>query len=184
MNLLGRLILAFTLIPLLELLLLLRLADWLSWGPTLGLVILTGVLGAALARWQGWRAVQRIQEDTAAGRLPAVPVLDGAMILVAGALLVTPGVLTDLAGFSLLIPPVRAWLRQWAADRLQGHIQIIHTAPTDPFVDIDASPSRPADGPGPATDAGRSPICADNQEFLPTVRIEQVGVVDSDPLRQ
>jgi len=108
-----RLLLLFTLVPLVELVLLLVVADHTSWQFTLGLVLLTGIVGATLARWQGTRCVQRIRGEMSAGQLPGDSLLDGLMILVAGALLVTPGVLTDLVGFSLLIPLPRRWLKGW-----------------------------------------------------------------------
>jgi UPF0716 protein FxsA len=74
---------------------------------TLGLIVVTGVVGAALARRQGLSALARLQRDLAEGRLPAGPLVDGVLILMAGAVLLTPGVLTDAVGFLLLIPPCR-----------------------------------------------------------------------------
>ena len=70
---LGRLILLFVFLPLAELVLLLVLADRLSWQFTLGLVVLTGILGASLARWQGWRTYLRIQDELAAAQIPTEP---------------------------------------------------------------------------------------------------------------
>ncbi len=106
-----RLLLLFTTVPLIELVLLLMLADHTGWQFTLGLVLATGIVGAALARWQGLRCLERLQQQAAAGQVPADPLMDGLMILVAAALLVTPGVLTDVVGFALLAPPVRGLLK-------------------------------------------------------------------------
>lgn len=123
---LFRLLLLFTLVPLAELALLLWVADRTSWLFTLTLVIVTGVLGAALARNQGFRCVREIQQRTARGELPAAALVDGLMILVAGAVLITPGILTDLLGFSLLMPPVRRLFRRWLIHRFRGNFTV-HT---------------------------------------------------------
>ena len=122
---LFRLFLLFTLVPLVELCLLLVLADWLGWQFTLALVILTGVLGAWLARQQGLRCWRRVHETMAARQIPGDPLMDGLMILVAGALLVTPGVLTDLVGFALLTPPFRRAVKGWLKRRFQARINLI-----------------------------------------------------------
>ena len=121
---LVRLVLLFTVLPLVELAVLLWIARHTGWDVTLGLVILTGVLGAWLARQQGFRCWQRFQQQMAQGELPADPLLDGLMILVAGAVLVTPGVITDLIGFSLLVPPVRRLIRRRVAQRLRARIVV------------------------------------------------------------
>ena len=116
-----RLLLLFTLVPLLELFLLLKLTEWWdsAWYTFL-LVIATGVVGAALARWQGIRTWQRFHRDLAEGRLPADALVDGMLIFLAGGLLLTPGILTDLVGFALLLPPVRAILKSRLRKRFQA----------------------------------------------------------------
>ncbi|MCH8859086.1 MAG: FxsA family protein, partial [Proteobacteria bacterium] len=106
-NVFVRLLLLLTVVPFVELMILLRLAEWLRWDGTIALVVFTGVLGAWLARREGLKAITKIQADLAAGVAPAGAVVDGLLILVAGIVLVTPGILTDLCGFGLLIPPVR-----------------------------------------------------------------------------
>lgn len=83
----------------------------LGFWPTVGVVILTGFVGATLARWQGLRTLARIQGELASGRMPGDELADGALILLAAALLVTPGFLTDLLGAFLLIPPTRRLFR-------------------------------------------------------------------------
>jgi UPF0716 protein FxsA len=86
-------------------------------------VVGTGVIGAGLVRWQGWRTWRRIQDDLAHGNLPADALQDGLLILVAGVLLITPGVLTDAVGVLLLLPPVRrlvkSRLRRWFKARFE-----------------------------------------------------------------
>ncbi len=147
-----RLLLLFTLVPLTELFLLLWLADKTSWLFTLWLVIFTGVLGAWLARREGLRCLREIQQRIDRGELPTDSLLEGVMILVAGAVLVTPGVLTDILGFSLLIPPFRRVIRRWLAGRITAKVAMHHPGnwpdPPEPdgIVDvqvIDVKPNEP-----------------------------------------
>jgi len=110
-----RLLLLFTVVPLLELFILVKLGNLVGVGPTIALVILTGVLGAWLARVQGLGVVRRLRSELAEGHLPAEAVIDGLLILVAGAVLLTPGLITDTVGFVLLVPPGRAAIRKIVA---------------------------------------------------------------------
>ena len=103
-----RLLLLFTVVPLVELFLLVKLGTVIGIGPTVLVVIGTGVLGASLARWQGLGVLRRVSEDLAQGRLPADALIDGLLILIAGAVLLTPGLITDALGFLLLVPQGRA----------------------------------------------------------------------------
>lgn len=119
-----RLLLLFTVVPLVELWLLLRLHDLTSLGVTLGLVILTGIVGAALAKRQGLATLGRIRDELGAGRMPTTALQDGLLILLAGALLVTPGLLTDAFGFSLLFPPARRRIREWLGRRWRRSFQV------------------------------------------------------------
>lgn len=121
--LLSRLILIFVAVPLLELAILLRIGQWIGLMPTVAMVVATGVGGAALARHQGIRAFLAVQRELASGRLPGRSLLDGLAILVGGALLLTPGVLTDLVGFSLLIPVSRRWLQRLARRSLERRVR-------------------------------------------------------------
>lgn len=117
---LTQLFLLFTLVPLAELWLLLLLSRRVGFVPTLALVIFTGALGAWLARSQGLRAYAAVQAELAAGRMPTTSLLDGLMVLIAGAVLLTPGLLTDVFGFLLLVPWTRAWIRRLVAGRLRS----------------------------------------------------------------
>lgn len=111
----ARLVFLFVSIPLIELYLLLQLNELTGNAfLTIGLILFTGVVGAWLAKQQGLSTISRIQKATSEGRLPTTELLDGGMILFAAALLLTPGVLTDAFGFSLLIPPCRAFYRRLA----------------------------------------------------------------------
>ncbi|MBN2474507.1 MAG: FxsA family protein [Pirellulales bacterium] len=135
-----RLLLLFTVVPLVELMLLLVLADKTSWQFTLAVVLTTGVVGAALARHQGLRCWRRVHETMAAGQLPGDPLMDGLMILLAGALLVTPGMLTDLVGFALLLPIFRRLVKRWLKRRFEASIRVTSSIPGWPPAD-----RRPAD---------------------------------------
>jgi UPF0716 protein FxsA len=114
-----RLLLLFTIVPLIELFLLVKLGTVIGIAPTILIVIFTGALGAWLARWQGLGVLRRVSEDLAAGRLPADALIDGLLILIAGAVLLTPGLLTDALGFVLLVPQGRAVVRRAVAARLE-----------------------------------------------------------------
>lgn len=105
------LILLFTVLPVLEISLLIELGQSIGWGWTLLIALGTGVLGASLARQQGLATLARISQQLADRQPPADALVDGAMILIAGAVLITPGILTDAFGFALLLPPVRALLK-------------------------------------------------------------------------
>jgi UPF0716 protein FxsA len=119
-----RLLLLCTLIPLVEMTLLLVMADLTGWQWTLALVIFTGVVGAWLARRQGRRCWREAHEALRAGQLPADSMLDGVLILIAGVLLVTPGILTDLTGFALLTPPLRRLVRDRIRRRFEARFHV------------------------------------------------------------
>ena len=105
---------AFIVVPLAELAVLIAVGDWIGVLPTLVLLLVVSVVGAWLAKREGLAAWRRFQLALSEGRVPTVEVADGAMILLAGALLLTPGFLSDVAGVLLLLPPVRAAARRLA----------------------------------------------------------------------
>lgn len=115
-----RLILLFILVPIGELALLIQLGRWIGLWPTLGLIVATGILGATLASREGLRAWHAFQLDIQEGRIPGRPILDGLSIFAGGALLLTPGLATDLFGFALLARPTRRWLQNRVVGRLGG----------------------------------------------------------------
>lgn len=102
----------FILMPIAELYVIIQVGQAIGVIPTLALLLLAGFLGAALARSQGRTAWRRFTEATAAGRVPAKEVFDGAAIILGGALLLSPGFITDVFGIALLLPPSRALLRR------------------------------------------------------------------------
>jgi UPF0716 protein FxsA len=115
----GRLLLLFILTPLIELWLLMLVSGRLGASTTIYLVLITGFIGASLARRQGLQTWLTIQRETQQGKIPAASLVDAMMIFVAGVLLITPGILTDVVGFSLLIPPVRTFLRNRFRDSIK-----------------------------------------------------------------
>lgn len=116
---LGRLILLFTLVPLVELFLLIKIGTVIGALPTVLIVVGTGVLGAYLARQQGFQVWNRIQREMELGMFPAEDLLDGLLIFGAGVVLLTPGVITDVLGILILIPVTRHYIREWIKRRLQ-----------------------------------------------------------------
>ena len=126
----ARLFLLFTLVPVLELGLLIEIGSRVGALPTIAVVVATGVLGAWLARREGLRAMRGLQEAMARGEMPASPLVEGFMILVGGAFLVTPGVLTDLVGFALLIPRSRAQIKKWVVRAIEKRVRVHSTVVT------------------------------------------------------
>lgn len=86
---------------------------------TFALILFTAVLGTILLRIQGFQIINRLREESNAGRIPGRELGDGAMILVAGVLLLTPGFVTDAVGFSFFLPPVRALIWSFLASRVR-----------------------------------------------------------------
>ena len=97
----------FIVIPTAELVLLMMLGVRIGWMPTLGLIVFTGILGATLARQQGLSILRKIQTEMQNGRPPALEMVEGAMVVIGGMVLLTPGIITDALGFALMIPVIR-----------------------------------------------------------------------------
>lgn len=114
------LLLLFVVLPAVELYLLVRLGALLGVMPTIGLILATGMVGWMLVRSQGISTMRRIREETAQGRLPALEMVSGLCLLGAGLLLITPGFVTDVLGFMMLVPP----MRRVVARRLMGRFRM------------------------------------------------------------
>lgn len=128
------LILLFTVLPALELVLLIKIGASIGAGNTFSLIILTGILGASLARIQGFSVLRNIQDSLSRGQMPTEEMLDGVMIFVGGIVLLTPGFITDIIGFMLLIPWTRTLIRYGLRQKIQqvmanGNIRTIHPPP-------------------------------------------------------
>ncbi len=119
-----KLLAAFILIPLVELILLMKMADLTSIPHTIALVIVTGVIGSYLARREGLMTLHRFQTAMSEGRMPSREIQDGLMIVFAAALLLTPGLLTDAVGFTLLIPAGRELIRRTVLKRYIGRFNV------------------------------------------------------------
>lgn len=107
-----RLLILFICIPIVEIYVLLEAGELIGLWPTIGLILLTGFAGAYLARTQGSDTAKKIQIALNNGEMPTEELLDGAMILAGGLTLLTPGFVTDLIGFCLLLPVTRTLLKE------------------------------------------------------------------------
>ena len=108
-----KLLILFIGIPLLELALLIKIGTVIGTINTILLILITGTIGAALAKWQGLEVMTRTREELAMGRVPSNELFDGVCILIGGFLLLTPGLLTDILGFILLIPITRELIKKY-----------------------------------------------------------------------
>ena len=116
---LWKLFLAFTIIPVSEIYILLAIGGQIGILPSIGLVILTGIIGASLARSQGLQTLGRIRDSFQQGVVPGEELLNALLIAIAGIVLLTPGFLTDAAGLFLLIPATRTLCREWLKRRIE-----------------------------------------------------------------
>ena len=111
-------LLLFLLVPIVEIYFLIVVGGIIGAFPTVALVVLTAVVGASLARYQGLATLQRLQATMARGETPAIEMFEGVLLLVGAVLLLTPGFFTDLLGFACLIPVTRRALAFWALRRM------------------------------------------------------------------
>ena len=161
----------FVVLPVLELAVILKVGGWLGVWPTLGLIVLSAVAGSILMRQQGLAALADLQRSFRELRDPTGAIAHGALILLAGALMVTPGFLTDVTGLALLVPQVRRMVMRGLASRMRvtrsgfGFVAEVDMPPTHPqsrrgmdgtpiidgeFIDLDdpAQSSRPGQPSG------------------------------------
>src|SRR4051794_24306747 len=118
------LFLLFIVLPLAEILILIQIGHATSpWVP-IAIVLVTGVVGSALARAQGLKVLNRIRSEMQAGRMPADAVIDGFLVLLAGILFVLPGVLTDVVGIALLFPPSRQLIKRGVRAWISRHMDV------------------------------------------------------------
>lgn len=117
-------LLVFMLVPIVEMWILIEVGGWIGALPTIGLVVLTATIGLSLLKQQGLSTLMRARRKMDEGAIPASELVSGVMIAVGGALLLTPGFVTDALGFALLIPQTRQWLLFKLIDRYRDKIVI------------------------------------------------------------
>jgi UPF0716 protein FxsA len=117
-----RLFILFAVVPVIEVYLLIKVGSLIGPLPTVALLLAISMIGAWLVRHQGFELMRRIQSELAQGRLPAAELLDGALVLVGGVLLLTPGFFTDFLGLFFLIPFTRSAIKQFARLWLQRRL--------------------------------------------------------------
>lgn len=115
----------FLAVPIAELFVLIQVGQWIGVLDTIGLLIVVSIVGAWLAKREGLGVLRRIQAAMNAGRVPGTELIDGFLILLAAALMLTPGFLTDILAISLLLPPVRAGVRRVLRRRFARRLGII-----------------------------------------------------------
>ncbi|MEJ2380355.1 MAG: FxsA family protein [Gammaproteobacteria bacterium] len=131
MNLFAPWLLLFLLVPLLEIYVLIKVGGIIGAVPTIALIVFSAVLGSLLVRHQGFYTLARVRESMERGEVPAVPMLEGALLLLGGFLLLLPGFITDVVGLLMLVPWVRRRLVLWFLRHSAG------------------GPGAPGPGPGP-----------------------------------
>ena len=163
------LIIALVVVPLVELFVFVQVGQWIGYLEAIVVLLAFSVVGAYLVKREGLNAWRRAQAQLRAGEIPAAELVDGALILFAGALLLTPGFVTDLVGLLLLIPAMRFFPRRWARNHqvtraggaVYGRVVDVRGRPrSGPPIDVrgTAGPARPdVDSPPPAIDPPHSP---------------------------
>ncbi len=119
----SRLLLLFITVPLVEMMTLVYVSKFIGLGGTLLLIVFTGVIGASLARMQGLEVLREIQNNMAKGNPPALTLVEGLLVLIGGIVLLTPGILTDALGFSLMIPKFRKKTAQLLSAKFKSNIK-------------------------------------------------------------
>ena len=140
-----RLLLLFIIVPIIELSLFMLLGKHLGLPSTLLIIIITAFIGASLTKSQGGKALVNFQNAMAQGQMPHKEIVDGLRILIAGAVLLTPGFLTDAIGFLLLLPPARAIIRKTLSTKLADKVNVsTEGPPLDEGFGEQSNPSKPA----------------------------------------
>ena len=141
-----RLFLLFTLVPLADLVLLMMIAKAIPWWGSVALVVGSGIVGAWLAKLQWGNVKSRIQNRLQQNQMPSELISDAMLVLLAGGLLIAPGLITDALGMSLLIPVCRRWYKKKAIEYLKDHFRVkVFRSPVDlNVVDGDVVDGEPA----------------------------------------
>src|SRR5262249_26093199 len=135
-------------IPIVEIAVMVQVADWIGTGQMLALLISISVVGVWIVKRQGIGVLRRIRAELDAGRIPGAHLVDGGLVLLAGMLLVIPGFVTDSLGILLLLPPVRALVRGWLRRRFRVQVTT-YGSRTRPrggdAIGVEGGPSRRSD---------------------------------------
>jgi len=124
-------------LPLVELAILIWIGQWIGAWVTIGAVILIGAIGAWLVKHQGLRTWSRIRASLSRGAMPGAELLDALLILIAAVLLITPGVLTDIAALLLFVPAVRTALKRRLADYFRNRIRVVERRDEPVIIDAE-----------------------------------------------
>jgi UPF0716 protein FxsA len=135
------LLLAFIFVPVVEIALLIKVGSAIGVGTTILVVIFTAILGAYLVRQQGLATLTAVKQEMNAGRVPAMQMAEGIALLFAGAVLLTPGFVTDAIGFSLLTQPIRRAVIAWFANKGMLQMQAAQTGSYTPNENTPHNPS-------------------------------------------
>jgi UPF0716 protein FxsA len=122
----NKLFLVMIVVPVMELYILIEIGQYIGVVPTIGIIILTGFIGAYLVKNQGFKIFRKIQDDLLQNIIPGDNLLQGAIVLAGGILLITPGFLTDVAGFIFLIPVTRQMVKKYLLLWLRSKIKSKH----------------------------------------------------------
>lgn len=171
------LLLLFIAVPLAEIAVFIKVGDAIGIAATVALVILTAVIGVAMLKRQGVAVLARAQAALDAGELPIDSVLDGVCLLIAGALLLTPGLITDAVGFLLLVPGLRRGAARWAFERIKR---------SGRFTVQTSSVRRPPgpDGPGPVIEGEFEEVTKDGKDEEARKRGAEPETDDRSPWRR
>jgi len=135
----------FVIVPLAELYLILKVGDLIGVAPTLGLLVLSSLVGSGMLRSQGRAVWRQFNEALGSGRMPHRELFDGVAVIFGGAFLITPGFITDIVGLLLLVPPTRRLARRFAARRLGRRFGVAVAAAGGPVEGVARTPrDRPA----------------------------------------
>lgn len=148
-------------VPIIEIALFVQVGGAIGLWPTLATVVLTAIIGSVLLRAQGIATLSRLQDSLNTGTNPLDPIANGALILLAGVVLLTPGFFTDAVGFALLVPPVRALVIKWIAARIASGQFTVHS-------NMNSAPNNTRrQDPGPSTLDGEYSVVDEDDEDTP-----------------
>jgi UPF0716 protein FxsA len=178
---------AFIAVPIIEIAVFIEVGGRIGMWSTIGVVILTAMLGTALLRQQGLSVLFRIQENLQANRIPVQELFDGVCLVLAGALLLTPGFVTDGIGFLLFVAPFRRWLAGTIGRRVMARADVrysgqTYTSSAGPGGPGDTDQPRPFQGGGPVIDGEYDDITRSNDDSAaPTTQLnDDRGKGDAD----